>query len=78
MCGTVRIVLINYKLPGLYLCTYIITQSLVIRTLEFLCVIGYSGADMATLCKEAGMAPIRNLLSADIEQMREADVCIEL
>jgi len=75
MCATVRIVLINYKLPGLYLCTYIITQSLVIRTVVYLCVIGYSGADMATLCKEAAMGPIRNLLSADIEHMREEDVC---
>lgn len=31
------------------------------------CIVGYSGADMANLCKEAALGPVRDIAFEDIE-----------
>lgn len=36
---------------------------------------GYSGADMANLCREAALGPIRSLSFVDIENITADEVC---
>ena len=39
---------------------------------------GYSGADMANLCREAALGPIRTMSVKDIRYIKSDEVCISL